>query len=316
MLNIPMPRLCCQLITIYMFFPTISESIPLSRNFAENNNEHSSKVINHPPPHLAPRLIADSCSTNHIVKWLNFGDLAELVSKWAEKENSRPIWVLEQLSNNIGASEHIHQFVEDRASESGNRHLHLKPLEIPLPISPVGDVSFKPPFGLPGGPPPFAVADVRPPNMAVLGSEVSDYPSSFMPIVPFAGLRPPSDATVRIAEGIFATPLSTVTVTVTPRMSVIDAVQQAVSKFRDGDVEKYITWGKNNVIDKYDKCTFIRSIGNFEMNRQFVWEIIITDSLSQEIWRSVCLPSVSEVLVKPGTIITLDYLPRVQAGTD
>ncbi|GAB6030883.1 scavenger receptor class B, member [Chamberlinius hualienensis] len=141
-----------------------------------------------------------------------------------------------------------------------------------------------------GLPPPFALKppmDIHQPELRKL--QTIDIPS------------PPANAIVRIND------VTSAEVTVSPRMSVAEALRLAFATLSDANGRKYKINLKRNT---NRNCYVIRSVGSLTSNGRLKWVVDVTDKKERKIWRDACLPTLSQLQIRPGNVITLEVLTR------
>ncbi|GIY32748.1 uncharacterized protein CDAR_436041 [Caerostris darwini] len=132
------------------------------------------------------------------------------------------------------------------------------------------------------------------------------YPQTFY--IPIQNLQPPPGVTIRVETGLRGGVLPDVTVTLSPMMTIVEALKQAESKYRSylglrgASDEAVISFSRSSI----DECFVVRSFNNVASDDRGYWKIIVSDK-GQVVYDNICLPSRSEVAVKPGMTITLLY---------
>ncbi|PRD28134.1 UNVERIFIED_CONTAM: hypothetical protein NCL1_33336 [Trichonephila clavipes] len=117
--------------------------------------------------------------------------------------------------------------------------------------------------------------------------------------------------TIRVETGVRDDVLPEVIVTLSPMMTIVEALKQAESKFRSilgqpsASDDSVISFSRSTVAE----CYVIGSFNSVFSDDRGYWKIIVSDRGGQVIYDSVCLPSRTEVAVKPGMTITLLYTP-------
>ncbi|KAF8790949.1 uncharacterized protein LOC129960452 [Argiope bruennichi] len=169
--------------------------------------------------------------------------------------------------------------------------------------------------------PPMMKPDLKVRNEApfVFGNVVPTVPKvnhvlpAVFPIFPIPmksnHLRPPVGATIRVNSGDDLNPINRdITVTVSPLMTIIEALRQAEIKYQnvlglnhDMDV---ITFAHSLSID----CYTVNRINDVVQNEDWGWKITIMDRDGLIVYDGFCLPNGKDVLVKPGTLIYLSYV--------
>ncbi|KAF8767450.1 hypothetical protein HNY73_020413 [Argiope bruennichi] len=133
------------------------------------------------------------------------------------------------------------------------------------------------------------------------------HPQSFF--IPIQNLQPPPGVTIRVETGIRDGVLPDVIVTLSPMMTIVEALKQAESKYRSYlglspvSDEEVISFSRSSVAE----CYVIGSFNNVSSDDRGYWKIIVSDKGGKVIYDSICLPSRNEVAVRPGMTITLLY---------
>ncbi|GBM19298.1 hypothetical protein AVEN_200238-1 [Araneus ventricosus] len=133
------------------------------------------------------------------------------------------------------------------------------------------------------------------------------YPQSFY--IPVQNLQPPPGVTIRVETGIRDGILPDVIVTLSPMMTIVEALKQAESKYRSylglspASEEEVISFSRSSVAE----CYVIGSFNSVSSDDRGYWKIIVSDKGGKIIYDSICLPSRNEVAVRPGMTITLLY---------
>ncbi|GFQ83904.1 uncharacterized protein TNCT_521781 [Trichonephila clavata] len=154
---------------------------------------------------------------------------------------------------------------------------------------------------------PFIISNIAPP----VGKMNHAIPDVFPVLSPIKAnhLRPPLGATVRVDSGDSRNPINRdVSVTVSPLMTIIEALRQAEIKYQnvlglnhDMDV---ITFTHSLTVD----CYIVNRINDVVESEDSGWKITIVDRDGQIEYDGFCLPNGNDVLVKPGTLIFLSYV--------
>ncbi|GFS82948.1 uncharacterized protein NPIL_534321 [Nephila pilipes] len=144
-------------------------------------------------------------------------------------------------------------------------------------------------------------------GFAGLQNSLQPYPQSFY--IPIQNLQPPPGVKIRVETAVRDGVLPEVIVTLSPMMTIVEALKQAESKYRSilglssVSDEAVISFSRSSVAE----CYVIGSFNSVPSNDRGYWKIIVSDKGGEVIYDSVCLPSRTEVAVKPGMTITLLY---------
>ncbi|XP_035206780.1 uncharacterized protein LOC118181700 isoform X1 [Stegodyphus dumicola] len=123
-------------------------------------------------------------------------------------------------------------------------------------------------------------------------------------------LKPPLGATVRVNSGDPRHAIDRdITVTVSPLMTLIEALREAEIKYQtalglslDSDVIKFAHSSRTD-------CYMVNSIDDVVRSDASGWKVKIVDRNGQVVYDNFCIPSGKDAFVKPGTVISLSYVP-------
>ncbi|KAG8194886.1 hypothetical protein JTE90_029177 [Oedothorax gibbosus] len=155
------------------------------------------------------------------------------------------------------------------------------------------------PFMIPnGGPPVGKINHVIPAVFPMLSPLRSNH------------FRPPLGATIRVNSGDPRNPINRdIIIPISPLMTILEALRQAETRYQnilglshDMDV---ISFSHSSEMG----CYMVNNIGDVESSGVLTWKILITDREGHVVYDNFCLPNGKEVLVKPGTTISLSYVP-------
>ncbi|XP_054721706.1 uncharacterized protein LOC129231420 [Uloborus diversus] len=123
-------------------------------------------------------------------------------------------------------------------------------------------------------------------------------------------LRPPLGATVRVDSGDSLSPINRdITVTVSPLMTLLEALRQAEIKYQNvlglSHNSEFITLSHSASID----CFIVNSIDDVVKTEDYGWKVTIADRDGQVLYDNFCIPNGKDFLIKPGTLISLTYVP-------
>ncbi|XP_054711285.1 uncharacterized protein LOC129220841 [Uloborus diversus] len=160
-------------------------------------------------------------------------------------------------------------------------------------------------------PRPANIPGVIPHMVPSMGSHQMLRPTSLF--FPLQNLPPPPGLTVRVS-GFPQGPLPEVSVTLSPLMTLVEALRQAEEQFRSalrttssvpGEADDIIHFGHSGT---QTDCYIIQSLAGLRSNAKgSKWNIIVSDKLGEVIYNSHCLPNPRDVKFKPGMTITLLY---------
>ncbi|XP_015908295.2 uncharacterized protein [Parasteatoda tepidariorum] len=137
------------------------------------------------------------------------------------------------------------------------------------------------------------------------------------PVVPFPippvknnQVRSLFAATVRVNTNDSLNSLTRdIIITVSPLMTLIEALRQAEIKYQNilglNHETDVFTFSHSSIMN----CYMVNQISGMVNNEEHAWQVTITDRESQVIYSNFCLPSGRDAFVKPGTLISLSYVP-------
>ncbi|KAG8190903.1 hypothetical protein JTE90_014384 [Oedothorax gibbosus] len=200
-------------------------------------------------------------------------------------------------------------------SEAPRRPMHQAPPALPPPRAFSPPVPSVPNSQVPMAPPMHQMPPSRmmtgvffAPGMTTntFGSQ-SHPPNAFY--IPIQNLGPPPGVTIKVEAGMQEIVFPEVLVTLSPMMTAVEALRQAEGQFRlilgQSEDDSVISFRRSTLTE----CYIVGSFNDLQTDERGYWKIIVSDKMGKDIYQSVCLPSRSEVPIKPGMTITLVYTP-------
>ncbi|XP_023228842.1 uncharacterized protein LOC111629190 [Centruroides sculpturatus] len=128
-------------------------------------------------------------------------------------------------------------------------------------------------------------------------------------LTPLHSLRPPPGAVVKINAGDSRIEIPEVIVTVSPMMTVVEALRQADIKF-----QRELGFSPNDEVISFHHsplvgCYVVSRFDTISMKKDLMWKITISDREGKTVYDGICIPSGRDVIIKPGMIISLTYTP-------
>ncbi|XP_064460434.1 uncharacterized protein LOC135370595 [Ornithodoros turicata] len=239
------------------------------------------------------------CSMDDLVAGLSMRDLEALLARFAKSEGTTVVGVLKQLYSSLFAS------MKNRDLESeGMETMKLEALAmeeicsegVPADrLSPRYQVN-----GARGSPSGFA------PGTFEAGSNAFLPPNELAPMPPVRMmLRPPPGAKLVVTpSGLGEPKLPEVSLTVSPQMSLVEAVRKA-----DYRMQRMVGSGPLLQLGFSTSlgCYIVRSVEDVKSNQERAWKVSVTDRYGKLVYSDVCLPLREDLTVQPRMTIALNY---------
>lgn len=226
---------------------------------------------------------SESCSLDATLASMTMGDLERLIERFAKVQDMTVSGVVKQLYSALYSS--IKRKV---AKEEGG-------------LSPVALEAIQE-LCLGGAGPAYQLVPPHGPIFSGLSSAFMPN-TEFAPLPPIRTLRPPPGAKLVVQTNGEGEGLD-VSITVSPKMSLVEALRRADYKLAAGRGSGVLHLG----FSATRACYIVESVDGLRASPERAWKITISNRFGKLVYDDICLPATDDVVVQPRMTITLSYV--------
>lgn len=227
---------------------------------------------------------SESCSLDATLASMTMGDLERLIERFAKVQDMTVSGVVKQLYSALYSS--VKRKV---ANEEGGLS--------PMALEAIQELC------LGGAGPAYQLVPPHGPIFSGLSSAFMPN-TEFAPLPPIRTLRPPPGARLVVQTDGEGGPGLDVGVTVSPKMSLVEALRRADYKLAAGRGSGVLHLG----FSATRACYIVESVEGLRASPEHAWKITISNRFGKLVYDDICLPAEDDVVVQPRMTITLSYV--------